>query len=131
MGLTRQACKNVSPVCKDFPNDSGERNWGEGFASFWDAGAGASTLETFEAGPWRERYPAIAQIWGRQWAQAIPFLAFPENLRGDFDTTNAFEALNSQLRPAVGARGHCPSNDAATKLFCLAQHVRSSGVIPP
>src|SRR5690606_9254764 len=33
--------------------------------------------------------------------------------------TNAIEALNSKLRRAVRARGHFPSDDAATKLLYL------------
>ena len=34
-------------------------------------------------------------------------------------TTNAIEALNSKLRRAVRARGHFPSDEAATKLLFL------------
>jgi transposase-like protein len=34
-------------------------------------------------------------------------------------TTNAIEALNSKLRRAVRARGHFPSDEAATKLLYL------------
>lgn len=34
-------------------------------------------------------------------------------------TTNSIEALNSKLRRAVRARGHFPSDDAATKLLYL------------
>lgn len=33
--------------------------------------------------------------------------------------TNAIEVLNSKLRRAVRARGHFPSDDAATKLLYL------------
>jgi len=33
--------------------------------------------------------------------------------------TNAIEALNAQLRRAVRARGHFPTDDAATKLLYL------------
>jgi putative transposase len=33
--------------------------------------------------------------------------------------TNAIEALNSKLRRAVRARGHFPSDEAATKLLYL------------
>ena len=33
--------------------------------------------------------------------------------------TNAIEALNSKLRRAVRARGHFPSDEAATKLLFL------------
>jgi putative transposase len=34
-------------------------------------------------------------------------------------TSNAIEALNAQFRRAVRARGHFPSDDAATKLLYL------------
>ena len=34
-------------------------------------------------------------------------------------TTNQIEALNSKLRRSVRARGHFPSDDAATKLIWL------------
>ena len=46
----------------------------------------------------------------------IPFFAFPEAVRQIVCTTNAIEALNSKLRRAVRARGHLPSDEAATKL---------------
>lgn len=84
-----------------------------------DADAGAKALDDFEKGPWGRKYPAIAQIWRRQWSQAIPFFAFPENVRRIIYTTNAIEALNSKLRRAVRARGHFPNDDAATKLLYL------------
>ena len=50
----------------------------------------------------------------------IPFFAFPDEVRRIVYTTNAIEALNAQLRRAVRARGHFPSDDAATKLIWLA-----------
>jgi putative transposase len=84
-----------------------------------DADAGAEALDDFEKSPWGQRYPAIAQIWRRQWSQVIPFFAFPENVRRIIYTTNAIEALNSKLRRAVRARGHFPNDDAATKLLYL------------
>ncbi|PYE38589.1 mutator family transposase, partial [Rhizobium sp. PP-F2F-G20b] len=49
----------------------------------------------------------------------IPFFAFPKDVRRIIYTTNAIEALNSKLRRAVRARGHFPSDDAATKLLYL------------
>lgn len=49
----------------------------------------------------------------------IPFFAFPEAVRRIVYTTNAIEALNSKLRRAIRARGHFPSDDAATKLLYL------------
>ena len=66
-----------------------------------------------------QRYPAIGQSWRRVWSEVVPFFAFPEAVRRIIYTTNAIEALNSKLRRAVRARGHFPSDDAATKLLYL------------
>ena len=80
---------------------------------------GADTAEkaltAFEAGPWGSRYPAIGQSWRRAWTEVIPFFAFPDEVRRIVYTTNAIEALNSKLRRAIRARGHFPSDEAATK----------------
>src|SRR4249919_1481422 len=84
-----------------------------------DADAAEKALTAFEAGPWGQRYPAIGQSWRRAWGEVIPFFAFPEEVRRIVYTTNAIEALNSKLRRAVRARGHFPSDDAATKLLFL------------
>jgi putative transposase len=79
-------------------------------------------LSAFEQGPWGQRYLAIGQIWRRAWSEVIPFFAFPEEVRKIIYTTNAIEALNSKLRRAVRARGHFPSEEAATKLLYLILH---------
>ena len=84
-----------------------------------DAEAGLKALEAFEAGPWGQRYPAIAQSWRRNWQHVVPFFAFPESVRRIIYTTNAIEALNSKLRRAVRTRGHFPNDDAAMKLLYL------------
>jgi transposase-like protein len=84
-----------------------------------DAKAAEAALSAFEASEWGLRYPAIGQSWRRVWAEVIPFFAFPEAVRKILYTTNAIEALNSKLRRAVRARGHFPSDDAATKLLYL------------
>lgn len=84
-----------------------------------DAEAGAAALDAFEEGPWGQRYPAIALSWRRNWDRVIPFFAFPEAVRRIVYTTNQIEALNSKLRRAVRARGHFPSDEAATKLLYL------------
>ena len=84
-----------------------------------DAAAGEAALTAFEAGPWGRRYPAIGQSWRRAWGEVVPFYAFPEEVRRIVYTTNAIEALNSKLRRAVRARGHFPSDEAATKLLFL------------
>lgn len=83
------------------------------------AEAAEQALGAFEAGPWGTRYPAIGQSWRRAWAEVIPFFAFPDEVRRIIYTTNAIEALNSKLRRAVRARGHFPSDEAATKLLYL------------
>jgi transposase-like protein len=84
-----------------------------------DAIAAEEALTAFEAGEWGRRYPAIGQSWRRAWAEVIPFFAFPDEVRRIVYTTNAIEALNAQLRRAVRARGHFPSDDSATKLLYL------------
>ena len=84
-----------------------------------DANTAEKALTAFEAGPWGTRYPAIGQSWRRAWAEVIPFFAFPDEVRRIIYTTNAIEALNSKLRRAVRARGHFPSDEAATKLLYL------------
>lgn len=84
-----------------------------------DADAGLAALEAFEEGPWGAKYPAVAPAWRRNWDRVIPFFAFPEAVRRIVYTTNAIEALNSKLRRAIRARGHFPSDEAATKLLYL------------
>ena len=84
-----------------------------------DDKAAEAALSTFESGFWGRKFPAIAQIWRRAWQQVIPFFAFPKDVRRIIYTTNAIEALNSKLRRAVRARGHFPSDEAATKLLYL------------
>lgn len=81
-----------------------------------DAAAGEAALAAFEEGLWGRKYPAIGQSWRRAWGEVIPFYAFPGDVRRILYTTNAIEALNSKLRRAVRARGHFPSDEAATKL---------------
>ena len=75
-------------------------------------------LNAFEE-RWAGKYASIAPAWRRAWAEVIPFFAFPDEVRRIIYTTNAIEALNSKLRRAVRARGHFPSDEAATKLLYL------------
>ena len=84
-----------------------------------DAAAAEAALTAFEASFWGQRYPAIGQSWRRAWAEVIPFFAFPDEVRRIVYTTNAIEALNAKLRRAIRARGHFPSDEAATKLLYL------------
>ena len=97
-----------------------------------DAEAGLAALAEFEAGPWGEKYPAIAQSWRRNWDHVIPFFAFPEAVRRIIYTTNAIESLNAKIRRAVRTRGHFPSDDAATKLLYLVlNHAAQAWKRPP
>jgi transposase-like protein len=97
-----------------------------------DAKAAEAALTTFEAGPWGQRYPAIAQSWRRVWSEVIPFFGFPDEVRRIVYTTNAIEALNSKIRRAVRTRGHFPSDDAAAKLiFLILNRSEKEWKMPP
>jgi len=84
-----------------------------------DAAAAAVALTDFEEGPWGVKYPAITAAWRRNWAEVIPFFAYPLEVRRMIYTTNAIESLNSTIRRSVRARGHFPSDEAALKLIWL------------
>ena len=88
-------------------------------------------LREFEA-KWDGKYPTIGQSWRRNWEQIIPFLAYPQEIRKVIYTTNAIESLNRSLRKAVKARGHFPSDEAATKLLYLAiRNLTAKWKMPP
>lgn len=84
------------------------------------AEAAEQALSEFEAGPWGERFPTVAQSWRRSWAQVIPFFAFAKPVRKIIYTTNAIESLHSGVRKTIRNKGHFPSDEAATKLIWLA-----------
>lgn len=84
-----------------------------------DALAAEAALAAFEQGPWA-RWPAIAQVWRRQWPQVVPFFAYPQEVRLILYSTNAIESLHMQVRKVCKARGHFPNDDAARKLLYLA-----------
>jgi hypothetical protein len=52
-----------------------------------DATAAEAALGAF-AERWQQRYPAIVKLWRAHWAQFIPFLAFPPELRRIIYTTD-------------------------------------------
>lgn len=66
------------------------------------------------------KYPAIVRLWRDQWAQVIPFFAFPEEVRKVVYTTNAVESLHMSLRKIIKTRGSFPTEEAAIKLLYLA-----------
>src|ERR1700732_5259470 len=97
-----------------------------------DAAAGEAALAAFEDGAWGRKYPAIGQSWRRAWGEVTPFYAFPGDVRRILYTTNAIEALNSKIGRAVRARGHFPTDEAATKLlFLVLNRSEKQWIMPP
>src|SRR4051812_37995022 len=73
-----------------------------------------------------------ARAGGAPGARSVPFYAFPGDVRRILYTTNAIEALNAKLRRAVRARGHFPTDEAATKLlFLVLNRSEKEWIMPP
>ncbi len=53
-------------------------------------------------------------------AEVIPFLGFDPAIRKSIYTTNAIESLNRVIGKSIKTRGSFPTDEAATKLICLA-----------
>ena len=61
-----------------------------------------------------------------------PFFAFPPAVRTIIYTTNAIESLNRVIRKSIKTRGLFPTEEAATKLICLAiRNFEKGGPIHP
>jgi len=76
-------------------------------------------LTAFEA-KWDKTHPTISMSWRRNWAQVIPFFAYPADIRKVIYTTNAIESLNMSLRKVTKNRGSFPTDEAMLKLLYLA-----------
>lgn len=76
-------------------------------------------LAAFEL-KWDKTHPTISQSWRRNWAQVIPFFAYPTDIRKVIYTTNAIESLNMSLRKVTKNRGPFPNDEAMFKLLYLA-----------
>lgn len=68
---------------------------------------------------WQQRYPAMIRTWESAWAEFVPFLDFPVELRKLVYTTNAIESLNARFRKAARHRTHFPNEQAALKVLYL------------
>jgi putative transposase len=66
------------------------------------------------------RYPSVVKTFRNRWAEFVPFLSYPVDLRRMLYTTNAVESLNAQLRKTLRQRGPFPNDDAVFKLLFLA-----------
>lgn len=92
-------------------------------------------FEAFAA-QWGEKYPAMIKLWRNAWAEFVPFLDFPVEVRKIIYTTNAIESLNARFRAATRRRGHFPDEQSALKVLYLAVRHRDvnrpnpSGRIP-
>ena len=97
----------------------------------------APTVEAAEArfgefaDAWRDTYPAMISSWENAWAEFVPFLEFPIELRTIVYTTNAIESLNARFRRAVRHRGHFPNEQAAMKVLYLVAHQRRPEPVEP
>ena len=73
----------------------------------------------------------MVAAWRRAWTHVIPFFAFPPEVRRVIYTTNGLERVHAQLRKIIKTRGHFPTDDAATKLLCLAlQNITRQWTMP-
>lgn len=57
------------------------------------AEAAADAMDDFEL-EYGDRYPAIVDLWRRNWERFTPFLAFDTAIRKVIYTTSAIESLN-------------------------------------
>lgn len=64
--------------------------------------------------------PSVVRTFRNRWAEFVPFLSYPAELRRMLYTTNAVESLNSQLRKTLRQRGPFPNDEAVFKLLYLA-----------
>lgn len=80
---------------------------------------------------WRAKYPAMIGMWERSWAEFVPFLDFPVEIRKLIYTTNGIESLNARFRQAVRRRGHFPTEQAALKILYLTVRERRANRTNP
>jgi len=66
------------------------------------------------------KYPSVVRAFRNRWAEFVPFLSYPAELRRMLYTTNAVESLNAQLRKTLRQRGPFPNDEAVFKLLFLA-----------
>lgn len=85
--------------------------------------AAESEFEVFAAS-WESLYPAMVGMWRRSWAEFVPFLDFPVEIRSIIYTTNGIESLNARFRAATRRRGHFPDEQSALKVLYLAVRER-------
>jgi putative transposase len=81
--------------------------------------AAQTALDAFER-THGTRYPGVVKLWRSRWAEVVPFLAYPPEIRRILYTTNAIESLNYQLRKVIKPKGHFPTEQSVLKILYLA-----------
>jgi putative transposase len=76
-------------------------------------------LTSFEE-KWDPIAPHVSRGWRTNWADVIPFLDYPPELRRAIYTTNAIESIQAQLRKVTKKHGAFPTKDSALKVLYLA-----------
>jgi len=66
------------------------------------------------------RCPSVLRTFRNRWAEFVPFLSYPQELRRMLYTTNVVESLNAQLRKTLRQRGPFPNDEAVFKLLFLS-----------
>jgi transposase-like protein len=84
-----------------------------------DEQAADAAMDAF-AEKWSARYPTIIKLWRSHWAEFVPFLAFPPEVRRVVYTTNLIESMNARPRKVTRNRGQFPTEQAALKVLYLA-----------
>ena len=81
----------------------------------------AGTLEAAEAAllrfgeKWDSKYPAISELWTRNWENLTAIFSYPEAIRQVIYTTNAIESLNSVIKGRIKRHKIFSSDESALK----------------
>lgn len=78
----------------------------------------ASELAAFRL-KWDKTHPTIGAMWERNWAEIIPFLAYPDYIRKAIYTINTIESINYGIRKVTKNRTIFPDDKAVFKLIYL------------
>ncbi len=122
------SCTWCATACAMPPRNTGHRSCAR-CATIYEA----PTTEAAEADfaefseQWQDTYPAMIRSWENNWAEFVPFLEFPAELRKIVYTTNAIESLNARFRRAVRHRGHFPNEQSALKVLYLVSQQNRPG----
>ena len=69
---------------------------------------------------WSSKYPAIFDLWSRNWENLITIYSYPEQIRRVIYTTNAIESLNSVIKKRVKTHKIFNGDESALKVVWLA-----------